>query len=85
VRHGKVLAVHGIGKDRLRVISIEQINALVIAPAAIKRFLALVEAERSPLLHRHTLGQIPRLVHIRSSRAGRVIRQQLQRDGMQDG
>ena len=32
----------------------------------------------SPSLHRHTLSQIPRLVHIRPPRTSRVIRQQLQ-------
>jgi hypothetical protein len=35
------------------------------------------------LFHRHTLRQIPRLVHIRPPRASRVIRQQLQRHHVQ--
>lgn len=32
----------------------------------------------------NALGQIPRLVHIRALGQGRVVRQQLQRDGMDD-
>jgi len=36
-------------------------------------------------LHRDTLRQIPRLIHIRPPRTRRVIRQQLQRDDVQDG
>ena len=38
-----------------------------------------------PLLHRHTLRQIPRLVYIGAACASRVIRQQLQRHDVQDG
>lgn len=36
-------------------------------------------------LHRHTLGQVPRLVHIRALGQGRVVGQQLQRYHMQNG
>ncbi|MFO1191997.1 MAG: hypothetical protein U1F00_07525 [Rhodoferax sp.] len=38
-----------------------------------------------PSLHRHALRQIPRLVHVRPPRAGRVVGQQLQRHHMQQG
>jgi hypothetical protein len=31
------------------------------------------------LLHRHALGQVPRLVHVAAAQHGDVVRQQLQR------
>ena len=37
------------------------------------------------LLHRHALGQIPRLVHVGATRRRGVIREQLQRYDVQDG
>lgn len=37
------------------------------------------------LLHRHTLGQISGLVNIRAPCTCRVVGQQLQRNGVQDG
>ena len=37
-----------------------------------------------PSLHRHTLRQIPRLIHIRPSRTSRVISQQLKRHDMKN-
>ncbi|CAN5464332.1 hypothetical protein BH09PSE5_BH09PSE5_22690 [soil metagenome] len=45
---------------------------------------ALAGQRAAPSLHRHTLRQIPRLVHIRPARYCRVIRQQLQRHHVQD-
>ena len=36
-----------------------------------------------PLLHRHTLCKITRLIHIRATRTGRMVCQQLQRDHVQ--
>lgn len=37
------------------------------------------------LFHRHTLGQIPRLIHIFSTQDRNVIRQQLQRNRKESG
>lgn len=47
-------------------------------------FICSSHASEQPLLHRHRLRQIPRLVHIRPARQRRVVRQQLQRHDMQD-
>ena len=43
----------------------------------------LAQTALCPSLHRHALGQVARLVHVRAPRAGRVIRQQLQRHHVQ--
>jgi hypothetical protein len=37
------------------------------------------------LFHRHTLGQVPRLIHIFSTQDRNVIGQQLQRDRKENG
>ena len=48
-------------------------------------FTVNVEKLRPSSLHRDTLGQIARLVHIRPPRTRGVVRQQLQRHHVQDG
>jgi hypothetical protein len=40
--------------------------------------------QRAALLHRHALGQVPRLVHVRPAQHVDVVRQQLQRHARQD-
>ena len=40
---------------------------------------------KANLLHRHTLGQIPRLINISPLRASRVVRQQLQGHDVEHG
>src|SRR3546814_4826842 len=37
-----------------------------------------------PLLHRHRLGQVPRLVHVGAARERHVVGEQLHRDGVHD-